>query len=230
MTEPDENLDESRGEREEPLGDVAEKVRRRTGERRGSDAPQRDGPLADVASSVDERRRRRREARGEFESIDVGELDGEELWERLAAGDDAATAEVTAEDADEQSSSASETQSHDAVERGSTSSRVSRDDDVPAEVGDAGDGRDVRTIPKETCHGCPHVGDPPELRCTHDGTDILAMPDADHFRVADCPMVVAGEEDIGGIVGERDDEGDAPTDAAADDAWADDAPADGAAE
>ncbi|MFH5800074.1 hypothetical protein [Haladaptatus sp. CMAA 1911] len=64
---------------------------------------------------------------------------------------------------------------------------------VPREAG--WDDRDVRTIPKTTCHGCPHVGDPPDLRCTHEGTDILSMPDVEHFRVADCPMV-ADEDDF----------------------------------
>jgi hypothetical protein len=64
---------------------------------------------------------------------------------------------------------------------------------APRETG--WDDRDVRTIPKTTCHGCPHVGDPPKLRCTHDGTDILSMSDIDHFRVADCPMV-ADEDDL----------------------------------
>ncbi|WP_458205711.1 hypothetical protein [Haladaptatus sp. NG-SE-30] len=52
------------------------------------------------------------------------------------------------------------------------------------------DDRDVRTIPKSTCHGCPHFGEPPTLHCTHDGTDILALDDMEHFRVADFPMVV----------------------------------------
>ncbi len=64
---------------------------------------------------------------------------------------------------------------------------------APREAGR--DDRDVRTIPKTTCQGCPHVGDPPNLRCTHEGTDILSMPDVDHFRVADCPMV-ADEDDL----------------------------------
>ncbi|WP_231185188.1 hypothetical protein [Haladaptatus sp. DYF46] len=63
---------------------------------------------------------------------------------------------------------------------------------VPREAG--WDDRDVRTIPKTTCHGCPHVGNPPDLRCTHEGTDILSMPDVEHFRVADCPMVA--DEDV----------------------------------
>ncbi|EFW93432.1 hypothetical protein ZOD2009_06192 [Haladaptatus paucihalophilus DX253] len=64
---------------------------------------------------------------------------------------------------------------------------------APREAGR--DDRDVRTIPKATCHGCPHVGDPPSLHCTHEGTDILSMPDTDHFRVADCPMV-ADEDNL----------------------------------
>ncbi|WP_458189286.1 hypothetical protein [Haladaptatus sp. NG-WS-4] len=56
--------------------------------------------------------------------------------------------------------------------------------------------RDVRTIPKSTCHSCPHFGDPPKLDCTHDGTDIVAMVDTEHFRVADCPMVVDDVEPL----------------------------------
>ncbi|WP_435154900.1 hypothetical protein [Haladaptatus sp. DFWS20] len=50
--------------------------------------------------------------------------------------------------------------------------------------------RDVRMIPKTTCHGCPQFAEPPTVRCTHEGTDILAMVDTEQFRVADCPMVV----------------------------------------
>ncbi|KZN25722.1 hypothetical protein A4G99_04575 [Haladaptatus sp. R4] len=57
------------------------------------------------------------------------------------------------------------------------------------------DDRDVRVVPKTTCQGCPHVADPPTLRCTHEGTDILSMDDMDHLRVADCPMVA--DDDIG---------------------------------
>jgi hypothetical protein len=176
--EPTDTSERSRRGPDEPLGDVAEKVRERTGEPRasGEDPPRREGPLADVASTVDERRRRRdRDADDPFESVDVGELDGEKLWEQLAEGDDAATVAVPSE----------------ATVEGEADGAT---DDAAVESG-----RNVRTIPKDTCHGCPHFGDPPELRCTNEGTDILAMTDADHFRVADCPMVVDGEEDIGSI-------------------------------
>ena len=54
---------------------------------------------------------------------------------------------------------------------------------------DAGDGRDVRTVPSRLCHGCPHFADPPEMACTHEGTEIIERVDDGHFCVADCPMV-----------------------------------------
>lgn len=59
---------------------------------------------------------------------------------------------------------------------------------------DSADDRDVRTIPKSTCRGCQFFGDPPDLHCTHDGTEIVEMVDTEQFRVADCPMVVADED------------------------------------
>ncbi|MFC4447654.1 hypothetical protein [Halorussus aquaticus] len=188
---------------DEPLGDLAAEVRKRTGNRRpadrhsedrpsndrlpidsaSTDSPEsadgadRDGPLADVAAEVDERRREGTDEADAFESVEVGALDGEELWDRLAeAEDDADGPTVT----------------------------VASDAADPTEP--AAD-RDVRTIPKATCHGCPHFGDPPELACTHEGTEILAMPDTDHFRVADCPVVVEGEEDIGDITAGNADGG-----------------------
>ena len=169
-----------RDERDEPLGDLAAEVRERTGERPAAerpDAPQREGPLADVASTVDERRRKTGDGADAFESVDVGELDGGKLWEQLAEGGDGPPVSVAPEATDGATDPATE----------------------PA------DDRDVRTIPKETCHGCPHFGDPPELACTHEGTSILAMPDTDHFRVADCPITVEGEEDIGSIGVQSDD-------------------------
>jgi hypothetical protein len=171
---------DGRRDRDEPLGNLAAEVRERTGDRPAAerpDAPQREGPLADAASEVDERRRKRREAKDggdAFESMAVGELDGERLWEQLAEGDEDFAVSVASEATD------------------------------PAAESPV-DNRDVVTIPKETCHGCPHFGDPPELACTHEGTSIVAMPDSDHFRVADCPIPVDGEEDVG-VIGLASDE------------------------
>jgi hypothetical protein len=191
---PDQSDRPDRGGREEPLGDLAAEVRSRTDDRpvgERSDAKEREGPLADVASAVDERRRQRREGTDAFESVEVGELDGEKLWEQLSAGDDGPAAAAR-------------------PDAGTTA-----DATEPAETVDttasAGDDRDVRTIPKDTCHGCPYFGDPPELACTHEAAEVLSMPDSDHFRVADCPMAGDDEEDIGTIGvgdGEADDAGD----------------------
>lgn len=45
-------------------------------------------------------------------------------------------------------------------------------------------------VPKaEFCQRCAYFGDPPTLECTHEGTAIVDVPDADHFRVRNCPMV-----------------------------------------
>ncbi|MFB6112134.1 MAG: hypothetical protein ABEJ35_06325 [Halobacteriaceae archaeon] len=58
---------------------------------------------------------------------------------------------------------------------------------------------DVRVIPKRTCHTCPYFGAPPDLHCTHDGTEIREVVSPDEFEVVDCPMVV-DEEELGGGV------------------------------
>ncbi|MEE6209438.1 hypothetical protein U3A55_04585 [Salarchaeum sp. III] len=54
--------------------------------------------------------------------------------------------------------------------------------------------RDVRHIENRTCHNCQYFGEPPELHCTHEGTEIRRVVDTDHYEVVDCPMVVDEEE------------------------------------
>ncbi len=50
-------------------------------------------------------------------------------------------------------------------------------------------------VPKRKfCQRCPHFADPPETACTHEGTTILEVVDADHLRVRNCP-IVAEERD-----------------------------------
>ncbi|MEA5387007.1 hypothetical protein VB779_07990 [Haloarculaceae archaeon H-GB11] len=87
-----------------------------------------------------------------FEHVDVGEVDADEVWERL----------------------------QDAQERGS--------------VGEA-DERTERVVSKrEFCQGCEYFSDPPEIDCSHDGTDIVEFPDVEHVLVLDCPIVAEREE------------------------------------
>lgn len=66
----------------------------------------------------------------------------------------------------------------------------------PAE--DADTDRDVRVIPSSTCHGCRYFGAPPELHCTHEGTEIREMTEPERFTVVDCPMVI-DVDDVGGL-------------------------------
>ena len=62
---------------------------------------------------------------------------------------------------------------------------------------------DISVIPKSSfCQDCPHLTNPPEVRCTHEGTEILGFPDIDHVRVRNCP--IDGEH--GGVNGAEETE------------------------
>ncbi|ERH13095.1 MAG: hypothetical protein J07HB67_02129 [halophilic archaeon J07HB67] len=42
---------------------------------------------------------------------------------------------------------------------------------------------------RQYCQQCPYLSTPPAVACSHDGTEILEVTDADHFRVRACPMI-----------------------------------------
>lgn len=42
---------------------------------------------------------------------------------------------------------------------------------------------------QEYCQRCEYLGEPPALRCTNEGTEIVEVVDSEHFRVRSCPMV-----------------------------------------
>ena len=59
--------------------------------------------------------------------------------------------------------------------------------------------REVREVEKRKyCSQCPYFSEPPEVACSHEGTDILQQVDMEHFEVADCPVVLEDErlEDV----------------------------------
>ncbi|MFB6176382.1 MAG: hypothetical protein ABEI99_04430 [Halobaculum sp.] len=70
----------------------------------------------------------------------------------------------------------------------------------PFEQPDLDDG--IRDVPEERdehivdkrkyCQQCEFLTEPPEIHCEHDGTEIVEVPDSEHFRVRSCPMI--GEE------------------------------------
>lgn len=110
------------------------------------------------------------EAEELFERKQKPEVDREALWRQVT---DEETAERVVEEMD-----AEETPG---VRRG--------DRDRSA----AGEGE--RVVEKSTyCHSCRFFSAPPDVRCTHEGTEIVEAVDVDHFRVRDCPVVAENEE------------------------------------
>ncbi len=52
-----------------------------------------------------------------------------------------------------------------------------------------------RVVPKaDYCDSCPYLSDPPEMTCTHEGTEIVELVDFDHVAVQNCPIVKENEE------------------------------------
>lgn len=61
-------------------------------------------------------------------------------------------------------------------------------------------GPDEETVvPKASyCEQCEYFAPPPEVRCTHEGTEILELVDMEHVRVVACPVVAQrrGMDDV----------------------------------
>lgn len=64
------------------------------------------------------------------------------------------------------------------------------EEDGPSAPAEDADLPGVYTVSKRNyCMQCPHFSDPPEVRCTHEGTSILSFVDSEHVRVQDCVMI-----------------------------------------
>jgi len=51
-------------------------------------------------------------------------------------------------------------------------------------------GRRISTVNKHSfCEQCEYFTEPPEIACTHTGTDIMEFIDIETVRVVDCPIV-----------------------------------------
>ncbi|WP_284013144.1 hypothetical protein [Halobaculum litoreum] len=151
-----------------------------------------DAPFGDLARRVEERRHGPSESESEsdpesdpFETVDVGEVDEDDLWASL--GEESAAASAASLDAAES---------------------------VDGAAGEA-NGRPEHVVDKRAyCQRCPFLSAPPAVACGHEGSTIVEAVDGDRFRVRGCPMVteegspnfaaVAGGAPAGG------DETDAP--------------------
>jgi hypothetical protein len=55
-------------------------------------------------------------------------------------------------------------------------------------------GKRVSEVSKHRfCEQCPHFSGPPEISCSHEGTEILEFLDYETVRLADCPVVAERE-------------------------------------
>lgn len=146
---------------EAPLSDLARHVSDRRRGREPTDSASRRSGDAEQAT---ERGGASGGSDDPFRQMSVAEIDEEVLWSSLEGGEEPTVTVGPAE---------------------------------PAGAGDLADEEATATananetvVPKgEYCQKCPYLHDPPELACTHEGTEIVAVEDADHFRVRDCPMV-----------------------------------------
>jgi hypothetical protein len=61
-------------------------------------------------------------------------------------------------------------------------------------VVDAGERTYAEVSKHRFCETCEHFSPPPEVTCTHDGTEILEFLDMETVRVVDCPIVAERRE------------------------------------
>jgi len=114
-----------------------------------------------------------------FDKEDVSDVDGEALWDELAGGGSTAAAGTAAESAATETATAEQS-----VEEPTTGS-------VGGQPGGSPGGDDEETLvdKRQYCQQCPYFTDPPEVGCTHPGTEIVEVVEDGRFRVRDCPVV-----------------------------------------
>jgi hypothetical protein len=151
----------------------------------------REGPLADLADEVDSRRGREGVDLPEdelFDESDVEGVDREALWRQVA--DDSVADRVASDAADPEGPVEVDTGPDPGP--GPT---VERPDDGRASGAPTDEAREERVVDKgKYCRNCEYFSAPPEVRCTHEGTEIAEEVDMDHFRVVNCPVVREDEE------------------------------------
>lgn len=112
-----------------------------------------------------------------FESMDVGDVGEEDVWEAL----------------DEETSVGGGAAEFDAgVAGGGEAGDAATQSGGPGPRGAAAG--DERVIDKRSyCQQCPHFSEPPETACTHEGTEIVESVDFSRFRVRNCPIADADD-------------------------------------
>ncbi|WP_135821062.1 hypothetical protein [Halostella litorea] len=196
-------------ERDDPLADIVDDL---------TDAADEDGvgwagpdeDLPDAAEATDDASHDDGgDAVDDFGGVDGPEADG--LATDAPDADDAPLGDLAARVAErrEERDAAAEAdlfteQSAADVDRDRLWEQITGDDAADAPPEDRVEERDERVVSKRSyCQGCEHFSEPPDVRCGHDGTEILEVVDLDHFRVVDCPVV--REDELLGKVGDGRD-------------------------
>jgi len=158
-----------------------------------------DAPMADLAREVRERRQRRErdDSTDLFESVDVGELDSEDVWESLASTDADSAEEKREAGSGSEAEARSASTAGTGVGVGATAERVS-----------GSGGRPEFVVPKsDYCEQCAYLSAPPDLECSYEGSTIVAVEDSERFRVRGCPFVDRDPDDpTAGLAPEGNDE------------------------
>ena len=113
-----------------------------------------------------------------FEEVEVGEIDGEAVWDAIVEGD-AAAEELLGEEP--------------GVDSGT---------EAAAEPTEESNEHVVEK--REYCQRCEFFTQPPNAACTNEGTEIVELVDADHFRVRGCPKVAADDEALSEFAAEEE--------------------------
>lgn len=111
-----------------------------------------------------------------FEEVEVGDIDGEAVWDAVVEGD----AEVA-----------------DLLDEAEVDQEIGPTVE-PTET------PDEHVVDKrEYCQRCEFFAEPPAATCTNEGTEIVELVDDEQFRVRGCPKVGDGDEAMSGHVGEQ---------------------------
>ncbi|MCY4730593.1 hypothetical protein KY092_08475 [Natronomonas gomsonensis] len=108
---------------------------------------------------------------GDFDGDSV-DMDSDELFDEMDVGD-----------VDEEAL-------WDALEDGEASGAVAQADSVAATDDAVEREGETAVVPKSRyCQSCEYFSAPPEVSCSHDGTEIVEHVDMESFRVRNCPIV-----------------------------------------
>lgn len=120
-----------------------------------------------------------------FTEAETDELDTEAVWDELEGTD-----EKTVRDEPVEAGSDGATDGEAIWDKLEETASEGHDRDL--------DGTEHVVQTSSFCEQCVYVDDPPEARCTYDGSEIVEFVDEDHVRVKNCP-IVARREGIGEV-------------------------------